>query len=60
MPIGVANLFELFAQFGPADEVEKFQKQYAARSIRYSELKDAVADHIIAYFAPSAPAAPNC
>ena len=52
MPAGVANLFELFAEFGPADEVEKFQKQYANRSIRYSELKDAVADHIIAYFAP--------
>jgi tryptophanyl-tRNA synthetase len=52
MPIGVANLFELFAEFGPADEVEKFQKQYKDRSIRYSELKDAVADHIIAYFAP--------
>jgi tryptophanyl-tRNA synthetase len=51
MPAGVANLFELFTEFGPADEVEKFQKQYAAGSIRYSELKDAVADHIIAHFA---------
>jgi len=52
MPPGVANLFELFAEFGPAEEVEKFQKQYDSRSIRYSELKDAVADHLIAYFAP--------
>jgi len=52
MPPGVANLFELFAEFGPAEEVENFRKQYGDRSIRYSELKDAVADHIIAYFAP--------
>jgi len=51
MPTGVANLFELFAEFGPADEVAKFQKQYKDGSIRYSELKDAVADHIAAYFA---------
>jgi tryptophanyl-tRNA synthetase len=51
MPAGVANLFELFAEFGPEDEVEKFQRRYADGSIRYSELKDAVADHIIAYFA---------
>ena len=51
MPAGVANLFELFAEFGPADEVQQFQKQYKDGSIRYSELKDAVADHIIAYFA---------
>jgi len=51
MPPGVANLFELFAEFGPEDEVTKFKKQYDAGTIRYSELKDAVADHIIAYFA---------
>ncbi len=51
MPAGVANLFELFAEFGPAEEVAKFRKQYDAGTIRYSELKDAVADHIITYFA---------
>jgi tryptophanyl-tRNA synthetase len=52
MPPGVENLFELFSEFGPGEEVENFRKQYGDRSIRYSELKDAVADHIIAYFAP--------
>ncbi len=51
MPAGVANLFELFIEFGPSDEVEKFQRQYKDGSIKYSELKDAVADHIIAHFA---------
>jgi tryptophanyl-tRNA synthetase len=51
MPPGVANLFEIFTEFGPSDEVAKFRKQYDAGTIRYSELKDAVADHIIAYFA---------
>ncbi len=51
MPPGVRNLFELFTEFGPADEVKKFEREYADGSIRYSELKDAVADHIIAYFA---------
>jgi tryptophanyl-tRNA synthetase len=51
MPAGVRNLFELFTEFGPADELKKFERQYADGGIRYSELKDAVADHIIAYFA---------
>jgi tryptophanyl-tRNA synthetase len=51
MPAGVANLFELFNEFGPEDEVEKFERQYKDGTIRYSELKDAVADHIISYFA---------
>lgn len=51
MPAGVANLFELFAEFGPAEEVAKFKKKYDDGSIRYSELKDAVADHIILHFA---------
>lgn len=51
MPPGVLNLLGLLAEFGPADEVNKFRKQYDAGAIRYSELKDAVADHIITYFA---------
>lgn len=51
MPTGVANLIELLTEFGPADEVEKFKGQYSNKTILYSELKDAVADYISAFFA---------
>jgi tryptophanyl-tRNA synthetase len=51
MPPGVANLFELLSEFGPAGEKEKFIRQYENGTIRYSELKDAIADCLIAYFA---------
>jgi tryptophanyl-tRNA synthetase len=51
MPPGVANLLGLLSEFGSAEEVQKFKKEYDGGSIRYSELKDAVADRIVAYFA---------
>ena len=51
MSAGVANLFELLTEFAPEGEVAKFKRQHADGSIKYVELKDAIADHIAAHFA---------
>ncbi len=48
---GVQNLFTLLTEFAPPDEVSKFERAHRDGSIRYAELKDAVADHIANYFA---------
>ena len=51
MSPGVANLFELLAEFGPENDVKKFRKQYSDGTIKYVELKDHLANHIASYFA---------
>ncbi len=52
MPKGVANLFELLLHFGNKKQHDDFLKQYKAGSIKYSELKETLADAIADYFAP--------
>lgn len=52
MPKGVANLFELLEHYGNKDLKAEFEKQYKAGTIKYSELKSALADAIIKYFQP--------
>jgi len=52
MPPGVANLFTLLESFASQDVVDKFKDDYAEQTIRYSELKEAVAEHIVAGLTP--------
>jgi tryptophanyl-tRNA synthetase len=49
---GVANLFMLLEQFAPPQVLAHFRGQYDAGTLRYSELKPAVAEHMIAELAP--------
>jgi tryptophanyl-tRNA synthetase len=49
---GVANLFMLLEQFAPRDVAAHFHAQYEAGTLRYSELKPAVAEHMVAELAP--------
>jgi tryptophanyl-tRNA synthetase len=51
MSLGVENLFTLLTEFAPPEEAIKFKRQHDDGSIKYSELKDAIADHISAHFA---------
>lgn len=52
MPAGIRNLFDLLEQFESKETYNQFKKQYHDGDIRYSELKNALADAIIAHFAP--------
>jgi tryptophanyl-tRNA synthetase len=52
IPKGVKNLFNLFLELGQTDIHDDFTKQYQNGSIKYSELKAALADVIADYFAP--------
>lgn len=52
MSPGVQNLFTLLKEFGTAERVEYFEEQYAAGTLRYSELKPAVADAMVAELNP--------
>lgn len=48
---GVANLFALLEQFAQKEACARFEKEHAAGTIRYSELKEALAESIATYFA---------
>ncbi|HYE22694.1 MAG TPA: tryptophan--tRNA ligase [Verrucomicrobiae bacterium] len=50
MPKGVSNLFELLRHFGSAELVDRFNKEYNDNTIKYSELKNTLADVIAKYF----------
>lgn len=52
MSPGVKNLFTLLEAFGTPEQVQYFQEQYEAKSLRYGELKPAVADAVVAELAP--------
>lgn len=52
MSPGVANLFTLLKAFAPPETVAHFEAEYAARTLRYSELKPAVAEAILLELAP--------
>jgi tryptophanyl-tRNA synthetase len=52
MPAGVRNLFDLLEQFGDKDDYKNFKHQYHDGTIRYADLKNTLAEAIIAYFAP--------
>ncbi len=52
MPKGVKNLFDLLLEFGKKEAYDEFTKQYQQGSIKYSELKEALADAISHYFEP--------
>lgn len=47
---GVANLFMLLDQFGTIDDARNFDDAYGDGSIKYSELKEVIADSISDYF----------
>lgn len=49
---GVDNLLALLGQFGSSDDVKHFHAEMKAGTIKYSELKDTLAERIIAYFGP--------
>ncbi len=51
MPKGVANLFSLLEMFGSMNTLHKFKKEYDHGTIKYSELKNAIAEEIANYFA---------
>ena len=46
------NLFTLLEEFGDAPTNHHFQAAYAAGTLRYSELKPAVADAVVAALTP--------
>jgi tryptophanyl-tRNA synthetase len=52
MSPGVKNLFALLRTLAPAETVKHFEAQYAAGTLRYGELKPAVADAVIAELGP--------
>jgi tryptophanyl-tRNA synthetase len=49
---GVKNLFTLLEAFASPEQVAYFRAQYDAGTLRYSELKPAVADAVVAELAP--------
>lgn len=49
---GTANLFTLLAEFTEPSVYEKFKRTQEAGTIRYSELKEALAKKIATYFKP--------
>ena len=51
MPAGVATLFSIFEAFGTVKEVSRFRAQYEAGTIKYSDLKPAVANVFASFFA---------
>ena len=52
MSPGVKNLFTLLEAFAPAETVQHFQAQYEAGTLRYGELKPALADAVVAELNP--------
>ncbi len=52
MPAGIKNLFGLLEHFSTADTIKDFQTQYDANTIKYSDLKQKLAEDISTYFAP--------
>ena len=48
---GVENLFVLLENFGTKTDVKKFENDHKSGSIRYSELKEVLAERIADYFA---------
>jgi tryptophanyl-tRNA synthetase len=52
MSPGVANLFTLLKAFATPETVTHFEAQYEAGTLRYSELKPAVAEAIVAELSP--------
>jgi tryptophanyl-tRNA synthetase len=52
MSPGVKNLFILLEEFGEPGVLRQFQDAYAAGTLRYSELKPAVADAMVATLTP--------
>jgi len=50
IPLGVANLLGLLQEFGAEKEYAKFKKAQENKTIKYSELKDTLADVISDYF----------
>jgi len=52
MSPGVENLFVLLEAFGASDAHRGFMEQYEAGTLRYGELKPAVADAVIGVLAP--------
>lgn len=52
MSPGVANLFTLLELFAPPEVFRQFRQAYDERTIRYSDLKDALAEHMVAALAP--------
>lgn len=51
MSPGVRNLFALLDQFGTTSHITKFQNAYQNKTIKYSELKEALSILISKYFA---------
>lgn len=52
MSPGVQNLFTLLEVFAPAETVRHFREQYDAGTLRYGELKPAVADALLTGLQP--------
>lgn len=52
MSPGVKNLFTLLEAFAPPETVARFRAEYDAGTLRYSELKPALADAIVAELRP--------
>jgi tryptophanyl-tRNA synthetase len=52
MPESVANLFLLLKLVAGSDVVGKFEADYAAGTIRYGDMKAALADGMVAFIAP--------
>jgi tryptophanyl-tRNA synthetase len=52
MSPGVKNLFTLLEAFAPAETVGHFNAQYEAGTLRYGELKPALADAVVAELNP--------
>ncbi len=52
MSPGVQNLFTLLGSFAPEETVRHFQEQYEAGTLRYSELKPALAEAMVAELNP--------
>ncbi len=49
---GVDNLFVLLREFGSKDQIQFFENAYRDNTIKFSELKDILAENISNYFAP--------
>jgi tryptophanyl-tRNA synthetase len=49
---GVRNLFTLLESFAPKETQAHFQRQYEAGTLKYSELKPAVAEAMVEELAP--------
>jgi tryptophanyl-tRNA synthetase len=52
MPKGVANLFDLLAEFGDQKTFDDFTRQYQDGAIKYSEMKSELAEAIVKFFEP--------